>query len=120
MQADAVPPELPGGYGMALIQTLFALLAVCVLAWVVLRALAQRGFVGRTKGGRIQVLERTHLDAKRTLWLVEVGEKVWLMGAGDTGAPVLLGEVRDDSKKSSIDLHCLSSPDAPSVNPRQP
>jgi hypothetical protein len=99
LQADAVPPELPGGYGMALVQTLFALLGVCILAWVVLRALAQRGFGVRASSGRIQVLERVHLDAKRTLWLVKVGEKVLLVGAGDGGAPVVLGHVEDADRE---------------------
>lgn len=95
LQVDAVPPELPGGYGMALIQTLLALLGVCVLAWVVLRALAQRGFGARMGSGRVQVLERISLDGKRTLWLLKVGEKALLVGAGDTGAPRLIAEVRD-------------------------
>jgi hypothetical protein len=52
--------ELPGGYGIALLQTLFALAAVCVLAWV---------------------------------YVVKIGERVLLLGAGDGGSPTLLTEL---------------------------
>ncbi len=83
--------EAPGGYGIALLQTLFALFAVCILAWVVLRWSARRGLgVGR---GRVRVLERVPLDGRRSLYLIEVGERVLLVGAGDGGAPSLLTEL---------------------------
>jgi flagellar protein FliO/FliZ len=88
--------ELPGGYGLALLQTLLALAAVCVLAWVVLRWAAQRG-LGLVGGGgaRVQVMERVPLDARRTLWLVKAGGKVLLLGAGDGASPNLLAELRE-------------------------
>lgn len=83
--------EAPGGYGIALLQTLFALAAVCILAWVVLRWSARRGLgVGR---GRVRVLERVPLDGRRALYLVEIGERVLLVGAGEGGAPSLLTEL---------------------------
>lgn len=103
LQVDAPAPELPGGYGMALVQTLLALLGVCVLAWVVLRALSQRGFAARA-GGRIQVIERVHLDPKRTLWLLRVDEKELLVGAGDSGPPVLLGEIGETEREADAGL----------------
>jgi len=37
LQATDAAAELPGGYGLALLQALLALGAVCVLAWSVLR-----------------------------------------------------------------------------------
>ncbi len=82
---------LPGGYGVSLLQTLLALAAVCILAWVVLRWSAKRGF--NLGSGRIKVLERTPLDGRRALYLVEVGERVLLVGAGEGGAPALLAEL---------------------------
>ncbi|MFK7984536.1 MAG: flagellar biosynthetic protein FliO [Sandaracinaceae bacterium] len=81
---------LPGGYGVSLLQTLLALAAVCILAWVVLRWSAKRGLNLGT--GRIKVLERTRLDGRRALYLVEVGDRVLLVGAGEGGAPALLAE----------------------------
>jgi flagellar protein FliO/FliZ len=83
--------EAPGGYGIALLQTIFALAAVCVLAWVVLRWSARRGLgVGR---GRIRVIERVPLEGRRSLYLIEIGERVLLVGAGEGGAPALLTEL---------------------------
>lgn len=82
---------LPGGYGVSLLQTLLALAAVCILAWVVLRWSAKRGL--NLGVGRIKVLERTPLDGRRALYLVEVGDRVLLVGAGEGGAPALLAEL---------------------------
>jgi flagellar biosynthetic protein FliO len=83
---------LPGGYGVALLQTLLALVAVCILAWVVLRWGARRG-LGLGAGRKIRVLERVMLDPRRALYLVKVGEKVLLIGGGDGAAPAVLAEI---------------------------
>jgi flagellar protein FliO/FliZ len=83
--------DVPGGYGVALLQTLLALAAVCILAWVILRWSARRGFGGRS--GRVKVLERTVLDGRRSLYLVEIGDRVLLIGAGDGASPSLLAEL---------------------------
>lgn len=86
--------ELPGGYGVALLQTLLALAAVCILAWVVLRWAAQKGLGIGATGKHVKVLERVALDARRTLWVVQIGEKVLLIGAGDGASPTTLAELR--------------------------
>jgi len=88
---------LPHGYGWALLQTLLALGAVCALAWVLLKWGASRGFGGASAGGRVKVLERVALDPRRSLYLVQVGERVLLLGAGDGAAPSLLTEMPADS-----------------------
>jgi flagellar biosynthetic protein FliO len=89
----AEPAPLPGGYGVALLQTLLALAAVCILAWVVLRWGARRGLgVGGT-GGAVRVIERVALDPRRALYVVQVGERVLLLGTGDGAAPALLTEL---------------------------
>lgn len=85
--------ELPGGYGVALLQTLLALAAVCVLAWVLLRWGARRGLGLGAGRGKVRVLERVALDPRRALYLVKVGDKVLLIGAGDGAAPAVLAEV---------------------------
>ena len=81
---DAPPPNL----GAALAQTLLTLLAVCALAWWVLRWAARRG-VGRSPAGVITVVDRVALDPRRTLFVVRVGAKVLLLGGGDAGLSLL-------------------------------
>lgn len=92
--------DLPAGYGVSLLQSLLALVAVSLLAWVVLRLLARTGFGqggfgggGPGRRGRIEVLERRVLDARRMLWIVRVGGRSWLLGAGESGAPEVLAEL---------------------------
>jgi flagellar biosynthetic protein FliO len=85
--------EVPGGYGVVLLQTLFALAGVCVLAWVVLRWGARRGLGMGALGGRVRVLERIALEPRRALYVVKVGERVLLLGAGDGGSPTLITEI---------------------------
>ncbi len=84
--------DLPGGYGASLLQSLLALAAVCVLAWVVLRWSAQRG-LGLGQGQRVKVIERVPLDARRWVYLVQIGERVLVVGAGDGASPTLLTEM---------------------------
>ena len=99
----------PGGYFVSLLQTLFALAAVCVLAWVVLKWGARRGLgLGR---GRVPVLERVPLDARRALYLVQLGERVLWIGASESGAPTVLAELDaaelppvPDAPRSLLDL----------------
>ncbi len=86
--------DLPGGYGASLLQSLLALAAVCVLAWVVLRWSAQRG-LGLGQGQRVKVLERVPLDARRWVYLVQIGERVLVVGAGDGASPSLLAELKE-------------------------
>lgn len=94
LQAAGAASSLPGGYGAALLQAVLALGAVCLLAWVVLRWLGRRGFgTGASGGGRVRVLERAPLDAQRALYLVQVGERIWLLGAGQGAAPSLVAEI---------------------------
>jgi flagellar biogenesis protein FliO len=93
LQASTHAHDLPGGYGVALVQALLALVAVCILAWTVLRWSAGRGLGALGGGQRIHVIERAHLDARRTLYLVKIGERAFLVGAGETGAPSLLAEI---------------------------
>lgn len=83
---------IPGGYLASLLQSLLALVAVSVLAWVVLRWAGRRG-LGGVGRGRVQVLERVPLEGRRALYLVKVGDRVLLLGAGDAGAPAVLAEL---------------------------
>jgi len=101
---------LPSGYGVSLLQTLVALVAVSALAWVVLRWLArtglgQGGAVLRGGGNaRIEVVERRLLDRHRVLWVVRVDGRGFLLGAGESGAPVVLAELAPDGDGAAAGL----------------
>jgi flagellar biogenesis protein FliO len=77
-------------YAAELLQALFALAAVCLLALVVLKAAARRGW-GKTGGaGPVVVLQRIPLEPRRALYLVRVAGRTLLIGAGEGGGPNLL------------------------------
>lgn len=117
LQAADGAAELPGGYGVALLQTLLSLGAVCLLAWVALRWASRRGLGFGARGQRVKVLERVPLDPRRSLYLVEVGGKVLLLGAGDGASPRLLTELDPadlpevaETKRTFADVFARSGP----------
>lgn len=86
-----IQPQLPPattGYGVALLQTLLSLLAVCVTAWVVLRWVSQRT-LGSANSRGLEVIDRTMLDARRAVFLVRAGKRVFLLGGGDQSVTML-------------------------------
>lgn len=123
LQAGAIP----GGYGVALLQTLLALAAVCILAWVVLRWASQKGLGIGATGKHVKVLERLPLDARRTLWVLKIADRILLIGAGDHGSPSTLAEIAAKDlpaldappKKSFVELLRAKPGDAPAVPPRE-
>lgn len=52
-----------------------------------------RRFAPRAGSGAIQVVGRVSLSPKHTVYLLRVGDRVLLIGAGPQGAPALLGEL---------------------------
>lgn len=74
----------PMGYGWALLRLLLALGVVCLLAFVTLKLL-QRRLRGGPTPGLLRVLDRLPLGPRQQLWLVEVGGRVFLLGASDGG-----------------------------------
>lgn len=88
-------PSLPSattGFGAALAQSAAALLAVCVLAWWVLRLGARRGVIATSS--RVAVLERTPLDPGRAVYVVRIGPRVLVLGAAESSL-TLLTELRE-------------------------
>lgn len=84
-QEVAAPQEVPGGYGEFLLTSLLVLLIVCVLAWVVLRFGLRKLYPTARPGdaGPIKVIARVSLEARQTLYIVEVAGKTMLLGTGD-------------------------------------
>lgn len=78
-----------GAYGWALLKVSMALALICLLAYVLVRAAQGRFGVGRHLGGRgggeLRILDRYPLSPRQALWVVEVGGRVFLIGAGEGG-----------------------------------
>jgi flagellar protein FliO/FliZ len=64
--------------------------AVCLLAWGALRLLAGRG-VGKASGV-VRVLARCPLEPRRSVYVIEVAGRCFLVGVGD-GPMALLAEL---------------------------
>jgi flagellar biogenesis protein FliO len=58
-------------------------------------AIVSRRFGPRVANGAIQVVGRVSLSPKHSVYLLKVGQRVLLVGAGPQGAPALLGELDD-------------------------
>ena len=92
---------MEGGTFASALRALFALLGVCTLAWVLIPLLARRGVfrfavgLGRSPA-RLQVLERVALSPRRHVYLVRADARVFLLGAGEGGAPSLIAELEPE------------------------
>jgi flagellar biosynthetic protein FliO len=99
---QAAPPSPPAELGtepypfLDLIVTLLAFLAVILAAWLAARWLMRRMYgPGAANAGRIRVVERVPLEPRRTLYLVEAGDKLLLLGSTDHGIVVLAEFTRE-------------------------
>lgn len=77
-------------YSGYLLETIVTLLAVCALAVAVLWA-ARRVGLGRPTGP-LELRGRLSLDARRAIYLVEVADRIFVLGASEAGI-TKLGEV---------------------------
>ena len=96
-------------YAAQLLQALLALGAVCLLAVVVLKAAARRGWGTGASKGPVRVLQRVPLEQRRSLYLVQVGSRTLLIGVGEGGSPTLLAEL--DKNQLGDDLSSLATED---------
>jgi len=86
-----------------LLSTTVALAFVCALAVGALRLLGPR----RGSGRGMRVVSRLALDARRSLYVVEVGGRCLLLGAGD-GPLTLLTEL-DPAKLEEVELEKVTA-----------
>lgn len=82
-----------GPYGSYLFETVVMLVVVCGLAFGAM-VLAKRVGVGRAHGP-IELVGQLPLDARRSLYLVKVGARVFLVGVGEGGFEKI-GEIGAD------------------------
>src|SRR5580700_4995501 len=74
---------LVSSYAGYLVETFVTLVAVCGLAFVVLWG-ARRLGIGRPSGP-IELRGHLPLDARRSIYLVKVGDQVFVVGVGEGG-----------------------------------
>jgi flagellar biosynthetic protein FliO len=95
-EAPTETPDVPS-YGSLLLQTVLALILVCVLAYVFLRYGLRWLMRGRKTGlSSLAVLDRLTLDSRRTLYVVEAAGKVYLLGATDASVRLIAELDPDD------------------------
>ena len=72
-----------GPYASYLVETFLTLLVVCGLAFGVLYGARKLG-VGRAKGA-IKLVGQLPLDPRRSVYLIQVAEQVFVVGVGEAG-----------------------------------
>jgi flagellar protein FliO/FliZ len=77
-------------YAGYLVETFVTLVAVCAIAFVILWG-ARRLGIGRPSGP-IELRGHLPLDARRSIYLVKVGDQVFVVGVGEGGF-TKLGEI---------------------------
>lgn len=97
--------DLPG-MGGSLALSFLSLAVVCLVAYASLRWLSRRG--GGKADGAIRVLSRCPLEPRRSVVLLQVGGRCFLVGVGD-GPMAMLAEIDPESVKSEISERASSS-----------
>ena len=101
----AASTELTAGYGMYLVQTTLALLAVSALAVLSLRLLRRRS---ATSSRALRVVAQLTLEPRRSIYVVEAAGRFLLVGVGE-GPMSLLAEL-DAAKVAELDRPGVASP----------
>ena len=97
--ADPLPPSHSGF--LEVFEVLFILAGVLLLAYVLLRLGLPRMFGMPGSGaGPIQIVARQALEPRKTLYLVNVGSQVFLLGAAENQVQYLT--VIDDENASAV------------------
>lgn len=81
-----------------LVQTIFALVVVCGLAYLIFRVILPRLAVSYGTNNMVRVVDRIGLDARKSLYVIEVAGKWMLVAASESGVQ-LIAELDADSAK---------------------
>jgi flagellar protein FliO/FliZ len=94
--------QTAGGYALLAAQALAVLAVIAALAWLFTRFVGPRlGLRGR--GARMRVVERLHLEPRRSLYIVEVDGESLLVGVADGAVNLvaMLGAAGDGEEASA-------------------
>jgi flagellar biogenesis protein FliO len=90
---QAAPRGYFEGFASDIVQALLALLGVCAIAVWTMRYLSSRFPRLGLAPGPVRVVQRIALEPRRTLYLVQAGSRLLLIGFGEAHSPVLLAEL---------------------------
>ncbi|MFH1132695.1 MAG: flagellar biosynthetic protein FliO [Pseudomonadota bacterium] len=88
--------DVPTGYGWALFRMLIVLVAVCLLAYVLLRFGLRKLGQPAPQGTNLRIVDRCTISTGRIVCIVEVAGRYFLLGATDGGIS-RLAELDPDS-----------------------
>lgn len=104
-QSDINPEQFQSGRNVIwmFVQTILALGFVCLLAYVALRVVLPRLNLGTAGKSMVQVVDRTPLDQRRSLYVIEVTGR-WLLIAVSEGGVQLISELDADKAAEASEL----------------
>jgi len=103
LEREGRPVKEPGAFAL-LLGIFWKLSLVVVLIWLtvwVLRRMLKAGGMPVAAQGAVKVLAATHLDARKTIYLIEVGERLLVVGGGSESLS-LLAEITSPPEKAAI------------------
>lgn len=93
------PPAIGGGFGWTIFWSIVVIALLAVTLWALRRYVARSRFAGG--GGVVNVLARASLDQHSRLYVVELGETVFLVG-GTRDRLNSLGTIRDPEEVAAV------------------
>jgi flagellar biosynthetic protein FliO len=72
-----------------LVQTIFALLVVCGLAYVIFRVVLPRLAANYGSNNMVRVVDRIGLDTRKSLYVIEVAGKWMLVASSENGVQLI-------------------------------
>jgi len=85
-----------------LVQTIFALALVCGLAYLIFRVILPRLAVSYGSNNMVRVVDRIGLEARKSLFIIEVAGK-WMLVASSESGVQLIAELDPASAKIAED-----------------
>jgi flagellar protein FliO/FliZ len=111
---------MPGGSSLSVVLRMVAVLALAALAIYGFIFLFKRLIRPREQGDSyLKILSRASLGPNRSVYVISVGSKAWLVGAGEGGVS-LIAEISDQETVDALLLEDASRRSAESIRGQFP
>ncbi len=110
-QSEVRPEDFQSGRAMIwmFVQTILALGFVCLLAYVVLRVVLPRLNLATAGKNMVTVVDRTPLDQRRSLFVIEVTGRWLLIGVSEGGVQLISELDADKAAEASAILRATAA-----------